>query len=71
MATTDAEILSALDDGLLAAAAGRKIVEIDDQSVERFSPLELLRARTKMAHDADRVDGSVPTISKINFSGIF
>jgi len=44
---------------------------IDDQSVERFGPVELLRARKMMAHDADRQDGTVPTISKIDFGGVF
>ena len=71
MATTDPDIITALDDGLLAAAAGRKVVEIDDQSVERFGPVELLRARKMMAHDADRQDGTVPPISKIDFGGVF
>lgn len=71
MATSDSDIISALDEGLLSAAAGRKVVEIDDQSVERFSPVDLLRARKMMAHDADRQDGTTPTISKIDFSGTF
>mgnify|MGYP003625978174 CR=1 FL=1 len=73
MANEPTAITSALDsigDGLARAASGRKRLKIDDQEVENFGPAEMVRVRTRLQHSERREDGTIPTISTFNFSGV-
>ena len=62
--------LENVDDGLARAMSGKKRFRLDDQEVENVDPNQMIRARTHLQHSERRENGTIPTVSTFNFSGV-